>query len=126
MHATAAIRSQRKPEIIRRYCRCDLERICRCGLPSSRSGWTVAKLARLQQAMREHGSLGPAAAEVGETRHRANVALDAMLGKSPVHALAALEARASRQRYEADKAAMLKALDTPAVLDALKMLAAAS
>lgn len=126
MHATAAIRSKRKPGFIRRYCSCDLERICRCGLPSSRSGWTIDKLTRLQQAMREHGSLGPAAAEVGETRHRANVALDAMLGKSPVHALAALEARASRERYEADKAAVLKALDQPAVLDALKMLAAAS
>ncbi len=49
-----------------------------------------------------------------------------MLGKSPAHALAALEARASRERYEADRAAMLKALDQPAVIEALKMLGAAS
>ena len=124
MHATAAIRSKRKPGIIRRYCSCDLERVCGCDLVRTRSGWTVEKLIRLQQAMREHRSLRAAAAEVEETCHRANLALDAMLGKSPAHALAALEARASRERYEADKAAMLRAFDQPAVIEALKMLGA--
>ncbi|MDO9607254.1 MAG: hypothetical protein Q7J26_01915 [Brevundimonas sp.] len=126
MHATAAIRFERKPGIIRRYCSCDLERICRCDLPRTLSGWTVGKLSRLKLAMREHGSLSTAAAEVGETLHRANVALDTMLGKTPTQALAALEAKASREKYQAEQQATLRALSSPAVLDAVKLLRAAS
>lgn len=125
MYATAAIRSGPKAGIIRRYCSCDLERICRCDLPHTLSGWTVAKLSQLRMTMRDHGSLSIAAAEVSETRQRANVALEALLGRTPVQALAALEARASRERYEADKAAMAQALSSPAVLKAVGLLTAA-
>lgn len=126
MHATAAIRFERKPGIIRRYCSCDLERICCCDLPKTLSGWTVGKLSRLKLAMREHGSLSTAAAEVGETLQRANIALDTMLGKTPTQALAALEAKASREKYQAEQQATLRALSSPAVLDAVKLLRAAS
>lgn len=116
MHATAAICSERKPGIIRRYCSCDPLRFCRCGHPRTQSGWTVGKLSRLKLAMQQHGSLSPAAAEVGETLQRANIALDAMLGATPTQALAAMEAKAAREKYQADQAAdasarrMLKAL----------------
>lgn len=126
MHATAAIREKRKPGIIRRYCSCDLERICRCGLPQTLSGWTVGKLSQLRLAMREHGSLSIAAAEVGETLQRANIALDTMLGKTATQALAALEAKASKEKYQAERAAMAEALSSPAVLTALATLRGAS
>lgn len=126
MHATAAIRFEKKPGIIRRYCRCDLERICRCDLPRTLSGWTVGKLSRLRLVMHEHGSLSTAAAEVAETLQRANIALEALLGRTPTQALAALEARASRERYEADRAAALQSLGSPAMLAALECLRAAS
>lgn len=114
------------PFLIRRYCSCDLERICRCNLPRTLSGWTVGRLSRLKLAMREHGSLSTAAAEVGETLHRANVALDAMLGMTPTQALAALEAKASREKYQAEQAATARALSTPAVMEALAVLRVAS
>jgi hypothetical protein len=126
LHATAAIRFERKPGIIRRYCSCDLERICRCDLPRTLSSWTVGKLSRLKLAMREHGSLSTAAAEVGETLHRANVALDTMLGKTPTQALAALEAKASREKYQAEQAATVRALTSSAVMEALAVLRVAS
>lgn len=114
------------PFLVRRYCSCDLERICRCSLPRTLSGWTVGKLSRLKLAMREHGSLSTAAAEVGETLHRANVALDTMLGKTPTQALAALEAKASREKYQAEQAATVRALTAPAVMEALAVLGVAS
>ncbi|GLK49648.1 hypothetical protein GCM10017620_26210 [Brevundimonas intermedia] len=114
------------PFLIRRYCSCDLERICRCDLPRTLSGWTVGKLSRLRLAMREHGSLSTAAAEVGETLHRANVALDTMLGKTPTQALAALEAKASRDKYQAEQQATLQALSSPVVQEALAALRLAS
>lgn len=125
MHATAAIRSETKPGIIRRYCSCDVARVCRCGLASPLSGWTVGKLSRLRLAMRDRGSLSVAAAEVAETPQRANIALEALLGRTPSQALAALEARASRERYEAEKAARAEALSSPAVLAAVGLLRAA-
>lgn len=104
MHATAAICAPTNPGIIRRYCVCELGRGCLCDLASSRSGWTIEKLARLRQSMRDHGSLSIAAAEVDETVRRANVALEALLGRSPQQAFAALEAKVARERYEAEKA----------------------
>jgi len=126
LRATAAIRLERKPGIVRRYCACDLERICRCGLPQTLSGWSVGKLSRLKLAMETHRSLSSAAAEVGETLQRANIALDEMLGATPTQALARMEARASHQKYQKDQAALAKALSLPAVRDALNALRAAS
>lgn len=105
--------------IIRRYCACDLERVCRCDLPRTLSGWTVGKLSRLRLAMQEHASLSVAASEVSETLQRANIALEALLGRTPSQALAALEARASRERYEAEKAEAQAPL-SPAVLTLLR------
>jgi len=117
VHATAAIGEITIPGIVRRYCSCDLVRACRCSLPATTCGWTVQKLARLRQAMRDHGSLSIAAAAVDETQHRANIALEALLGRNPHQALAAMEARAARQREEADKAR--DAAPSPALLQAL-------
>lgn len=107
MHATAAIRSERKPGIIRRYCSCASLRLCTCSLPAPRSGWSIERLERLRQVMREHGSLAIAAAAVDETLQRANIALEALLGRTPEQAMAALEARASRERYETDRLSAL-------------------
>ena len=122
MDATATARTQRGATIVRRYCSCDFTRVCRCGLPATRSGWTVESLAALKRANREHGSLSRAAAEVGEPLQRTNIALEALLGRTPAQALAALEARAAREKYEAEKAATLEVLTSPVVLDALSML----
>lgn len=83
--------------VVRRFCACELERICRCGLPRTRSGWSVESLTTLRATMREHGSLETTAAVLGESRRRCNVALNALIGRTPAHALAALEHLAERR-----------------------------
>lgn len=66
--------------------------------PRGRSGWTIAKLALLRELNREFRSdLVEIADLLGETRHHCNLALDAMLGRSPIEAYAFLEARARLQ-----------------------------
>ena len=118
MSATAAIARSTALRIVRRYCSCDFTPACRCDLPATRTGWTVESLAELRQAMKDHGSLSAAAAIVGEPLQRANVALEALLGRSPAQALAALEARAAHLKYEAERQA-----DVAAAAGARAMLA---
>ncbi len=93
MLACAATEVHRFPGLIRRFCSCGKINICVCGLPQTNSGWTVESLTRLRLSMQEHGSVQVAAFELGETVHRCNVALNELLGRTPQHALAALEAR---------------------------------
>lgn len=93
---TTTIEPRQFTALVRRFCSCDFVRVCHCGLPQTRSGWTVAALARLKREMQEHGSLQRAAETLGESRQRCNIALDALLGRTPTHALAALEAKAAK------------------------------
>lgn len=85
------------PALVRRFCGCGAANDCRCGLPRPQTGWTVDGLAELRQLMREHGSLETVAYLTARTRHECNLALDALLGATPVHALARLEAQAARR-----------------------------
>lgn len=65
-----------------------------------RSGWTIAKLALLRELNHAFRSdLVEIADLLGETRHHCNVALDAMLGRSPIEAYAFLEQRASKDAH---------------------------
>lgn len=77
--------------IVRRYCDCGVRQSCRCGLPLASSGWSVAGLTDLRDLMREHGSLKTVARLSGRSVRECNRALNALLGRTPVHALAALE-----------------------------------
>ena len=54
-------------------------------------------LAELRQLMREHANLETVALLTGASRRECNVALNALVGRTPAHALAALEARKTRQ-----------------------------
>jgi len=83
--------------IVRRFCACGAMNRCDCDLPPPRSGWTVDSLTELRQLMREHGSLETVAMITGVSRRDCNVALNALIGRTPVHALAALEAGMPRQ-----------------------------
>jgi len=83
--------------IVRRFCACGARNRCRCDLPPARSGWTVEGLVELRQLMREHASLETVALLTGASRRECNVALNALVGRTPAHALAALEARKTRQ-----------------------------
>lgn len=83
--------------IIRRFCSCELERVCRCGLPRTRTGWTVASLSRLREVHGQTHDLTLTAMMLGETRNRCNLALDHLIGRTPAHALAALEAAAEKR-----------------------------
>lgn len=69
---------------------------CLCGLPRPVSRWTVAKLARLRQLMHEHGSVAIAARLLDERVHDCDIALAALMGRTPAHALAAIEAALER------------------------------
>jgi hypothetical protein len=82
--------------LMRRFCSCGLQNHCVCGLPRPASGWTVGRLSMLRELMREHGSMTIAAQLLGESTHNTNLALDALLGRTPTHALAVLEAKAKR------------------------------
>ena len=94
--ATTTFEPRQFAGLVRRFCGCDFVRVCHCGLPQTRSGWTVGALSRLKLEMQEHGSLQRAAETLGESRQRCNIALDALLGRTPTHALAALEAKAAK------------------------------
>lgn len=94
MLATVETDFRRFPGLVRRYCRCDFVRRCTCGDPTPASGWTVERLARLRALMNEHGSVAIAAFLLGEPAQRCNIALNDLLGRTPAHALAVLEARA--------------------------------
>ncbi len=94
--ATTTFEPRQVPGLVRRYCGCGGLNACRCGLPRPNSGWTVASLTRLRTAMRDHGSLQIAAAELGDSVQNCNIALNALLGRTPTHALAALEAKAAK------------------------------
>lgn len=80
--------------LVRRYC--DHGAGCGCDLPRAASGWTVEGLADLRRQMREHGSLRTVAIINGRGMQECNLALDALFGRTEVHALAVLEARAER------------------------------
>lgn len=82
--------------LLRRFCSCGVDNDCRCGLPRRLTGWTVEGLAELRQLMREHHSLDVVASLIGETKHECNKALDALLGATPTHALARLEAQSAK------------------------------
>lgn len=82
--------------IIRRFCSCDFVRSCSCGEPRPRSGWTAAELTDLRKLMREHGSMARVASLMSRTQRDCNRALFALIGRTPEHALAALEAKAAR------------------------------
>lgn len=84
------------PALLRRFCSCGVDNDCRCGLPRRMTGWTAGSLGELRHLMREHGSLDVVAALLGETKHECNKALDALLGATPTHALARLEAQAAK------------------------------
>lgn len=83
-------------QLVRRFCGCGADNACRCGLPRRLTGWTVESLTELRQLMHDHGSLHAAAALLGETSHECNLALDALMSRTPTHALAVLEARKAR------------------------------
>ena len=97
---TTATRQPQRPfpaAIVRKFCACGATNRCRCDLPPGRSGWTVEGLTELRQLMREHASLETVALLTGASRRECNVALNALVGRTPAHALAALEARKTRQ-----------------------------
>lgn len=77
--------------MLRRYCACGVINRCGCGLPVAASGWSVAGLQDLRDLMREHGSLHAVAALTGRSVRECNRALNALIGRTPAHALAALE-----------------------------------
>lgn len=83
--------------IIRRFCACGAMNRCVCDLDPPRSGWTVEALAELRQLMREHGSVETVAMLTGASQRDCNLALNALIGRTPTHALAALEAKVPRQ-----------------------------
>lgn len=85
------------PVLLRRFCSCELERVCQCGGEPSKSGWTVEGLTELKELMREHGSVQTAALLLNRTVHDCNIALDRLMSRTPVHALAVLEAWAARR-----------------------------
>lgn len=87
-----------QPGFIRRFCSCGAVNRCACGLPRPESGWTVAGLTALRQAMKDHLCLATVSAVTGRTTHDCNVALFALMGRTPAHALAALEAKAAKGR----------------------------
>lgn len=87
-----------QPGFIRRFCSCGVNNRCSCGLPLPATGWTVAGLTEVRQAMKEHLSLSAVVEITGRSRHDCNVALFALMGRTPAHALAALEAKAARAR----------------------------
>jgi hypothetical protein len=66
--------------------------------PMTRSGWTVSKLTELREVAADFGGdLTEIASLIGETRRRCNIALDALVGRTPEQALAVLEAAADRE-----------------------------
>lgn len=90
--------------LVRRFCECAAatseHRVygprlaCgRCGLVRPRSGWSVAALTELKALMREVGSLHTVARGLGRPAQDCNQALDVMLGRTVVQALAVLESR---------------------------------
>ena len=82
--------------IVRRYCGCGVLNRCICNLPRPASGWTIERLSELRRLKCEGLSLDDAAFELGESRQRCNIALNALIGRTPAHALAALEHQAKR------------------------------
>lgn len=84
------------PGLVRRYCSCAIPATECCDLPQRHSGWTVERLAALRREMQAHGSVQKAAEALGESLQRCGIALFALLGRSPAHALAALERQAAR------------------------------
>lgn len=102
MTAALALSPAMQATIVRRFCSCAPRPAgwedyrCGCGLPRPRTSWSVGRLSRLRELMREHGSLATVAHLLDETQHDCNLALDALLGATPTQALARLEAQAAR------------------------------
>lgn len=82
--------------VVRRFCACGSGLRCECELPQPRTRWTVERLAELRELMRDHGSVAIAAARLDETVNGCNLALDALMSRTPAHALAVLEAKKTR------------------------------
>lgn len=97
-------------DLIQRYCACPdaptqrrygPDTPCgRCGLRQPKSGWSVEALRSIKTLMREHGSLAAVAQLTGRTAQDCNLALDTMLGRTPIHALAWFEARERQHQQE--------------------------
>lgn len=96
MNAAAQILDNLAGALVRRYCGCGSMNRCVCGLPRPASGWTVERLEQLKALSKGGADLATAASALGETAQRCNRALDAMIGRSPTHALAFLERQAAR------------------------------
>jgi hypothetical protein len=75
---------------IARFCGCR-SGACNCGLKRPMSGWTVESLTELQNEMRLHLSLKAVVEQLGGDTQGYNIALNALLGRTPAHALAVLE-----------------------------------
>ncbi|NBW06949.1 MAG: hypothetical protein EBR82_02860 [Caulobacteraceae bacterium] len=80
--------------IVRRYCDCGALNRCVCGLPRADSGWTVDRLQRLRILRLEGHSVSECAFQLGQDAQQTNIAINAMLGRTPAHALAVLERQA--------------------------------
>lgn len=65
--------------------------------PKTRSGWTVEALTDLWDLMKSfRGDLVEVAVAMGESQHRCNLALDALVGRTPEEAFRWLEERAGK------------------------------
>ncbi len=65
------------------------------GAKPGRSGWTVGRLSALRELAHSfRGDLTEVAAAMGRDKSDCDIALNALLGRTPTQALLALEARA--------------------------------
>lgn len=94
--------------LVRRYCSCEPRTPCVCGLKPTRSGWSAPALAELKLAMKQLGSVTATAHRLNRTTHDCNRALDALIARTPTHALAVLEAQSARSWREARKKAAVR------------------
>lgn len=97
MSATATTPDALGAHFVRQYCRCASAAVCDCDLPQRQSVWTVESLQQLRQRRLAGYDLNQAAQAAGVTLQECNQALDALLGRSALHALALLEAQAARR-----------------------------
>ncbi|RYE61087.1 MAG: hypothetical protein EOP20_00695 [Hyphomicrobiales bacterium] len=87
--------------LLRRFCSCPARTTCVCGLKPTKSGWSAPALAELKLAMNDLRSVSVVAVRLNRTTHDCNRALDVLIGRTPQHALAVLEAQSARKWREA-------------------------
>lgn len=85
------------PGFIRRFCSCGADNRCVCGRPRAVTGWSIGGLMEVRRIMRLHHSLAAVVVQTGRSSHDCNIALNALMGRTPAHALAALEAKTERR-----------------------------